>query len=95
MIEQIVTVVGKRIWILAFAVVVSGAAFVIYTGYAPVAFKMSSCMVRDETVVLHNTTYTFRTVQSKDSGGTEFRMCVKEEIKTHQTNLVETPAAKA
>lgn len=88
MLQSVIDFLGKRLWIVAIALpIVAIVLFFITTAY-PVTVKLSYCEVKDNTVVLHDTTYRVSTVMEK-TGGAVVRLCVREVSRTKQDNLVQ------
>jgi hypothetical protein len=77
---------GKKTWLILGFIVLLPALLLGFTFFHPFSIKLSTCLQKDSTYILHETTYKVKSI-AETSGGASVNVCVKEVIKTIKTKL--------
>ncbi|AFZ60744.1 hypothetical protein H6G54_19345 [Anabaena cylindrica FACHB-243] len=77
---------GKRTWLILCFVVFLPSLLLGFTFFHPFSIKLSTCLQKDSTYILHETIYKVKSIV-ETSGGASVNLCVKEVIKTVKTGI--------
>ena len=88
LIKALLEFIGNKLWILISLLLISSASLFLFTFNHPLSFKLYTCTIKDETYLLHESSYRVKSVV-ETNGGASVHLCITEKTKTLKNNLVE------
>ena len=87
MIKDIFEALGNKIWYILATIFLTLVLICNVIVFYPITISTSMCVQKEDSVILHKTTYRIKTVLKQE--GANVKLCVTEIEKRIRTNLVE------